>query len=276
MTMRTRPSSCCAAGSPSISATARSSSARAISSSCRDGVEHRPRSLTEQPVVLMFERGDEADNAIGRLQPADAAKLRAIDLRPAIASSTWTYRARSTCVGTTARCWTTLPMIVASSSVTANWRFAAQAIAIGIGSRTGTLRSSLRVAGRGHPRSRQTSITADCYGIRVVTVHALTAQDIDVHSRRQEHQGAGAGPDRQDRHVPYRAGARLSRHQDGRRHPPQEGRRDLDRRRRRATCRSSPPSPRARKRPAPTLRWSMCRRRVPPRRSSRRSRRRSR
>ena len=41
--------------SPSISATVRSSSARAISSSCRRGVEHRPRSLTAEPVVLMFE-----------------------------------------------------------------------------------------------------------------------------------------------------------------------------------------------------------------------------
>ena len=39
-----------------------------------------------------------------------------------------------------------------------------------------------------------------------------------------------------------------------------------------STCRSLRPSPKARKRPAPTRRWSMCRRPVRPTRSSRRSR----
>ena len=48
----------------------------------------------------------------------------------------------------------------------------------------------------------------------------------DVHSRRQEHQGHLPGPHRQDRHLPHRAGARLLRHQDGRRHHSRQGRRD--------------------------------------------------
>ncbi len=50
----------------------------------------------------------------------------------------------------------------------------------------------------------------------------------DVHPDRQEHQGPHPGHDRQDRHVPHRAGHRL-RHAVCRRHHPGQGRSEMDR-----------------------------------------------
>ena len=128
---RTRRFSCCADGSPSIFATAVVELGEGDFIVVQD-VEHRPRSMTPEPVVLMFE-------------PA-----------------------------------TTLNTGNATSDL--------------------TVTNSSELTGKLH-----------------------------VHSRRQEHQDPGAGPDRQHRLVPYRAGAGLSRHQDGRRHPPQEGRHRLGR-----------------------------------------------
>ena len=50
-----------------------------------------------------------------------------------------------------------------------------------------------------------------------------------VHPRRQEHQDHRSGPDRQDRRLPHRTGPGLSRHPDGRRRAPDQGRHELDR-----------------------------------------------
>ena len=76
----------------------------------------------------------------------------------------------------------------------------------------------------------------------------------DVHPHRQEHQGHLPGLHRQERHLPFRAGDRL-RHADGRRHV-----RPARAARRTSTCRSSTPSPRRARRPAPTPASSTCRR----------------
>ena len=84
------------------------------------------------------------------------------------------------------------------------------------------------------------------------------------HDRRQ-HQGHLPGLHRQERDLPLRAGDRL-RHQDGRRHLARQRRRDPSRPAGLRHGGARPARP-----PAPTPRWSTCRRPAPPTRSARRS-----